>query len=122
MKRPLLPSLIFIFLLSSSFTALWLGCGDDDDDDDDGGDGDDDAPTWAERCEAFVDAILDFCEAPSLFDLSRDDAENYCKDSVPEEVPWECIVECWESDLDCEIWFECITDDCGVETADDDTA
>jgi hypothetical protein len=125
--------LVLVLLLAAALFALTVpSCGDDDDDDDSAITGDDDfeddddlsddddEPTWEQRCEQFVDTMFDDCDQENLFDLDREKAQEFCTQSLPEELPWECVIDCWDANLDCAIWFECITDTCGIQDPPDD--
>jgi hypothetical protein len=144
MKRIAFWFLIMLLLATGLATQMIAGCGDDDDDDDDNDDdnddnddstGDDDdsaddddddddndtvLEAWEQRCESFVNDMFDICSVPGLFDLDRDEAKTNCKAHTPMQLPWDCVMECWEIPQDCTAWFTCIMDDCGLVPPDDD--
>ena len=101
---------VLAIALLASLTVILTCSGDDDDDDDE--------VSWADRCEDFVETLTDTCGF-TLFDLSEEDAIASCT-AMGDEIPWECVVECWENTENCQLWFQCVTDVCDVGAGDDD--
>ncbi len=93
---------------------------DDDDVNDDGDDDDDDTVTpWSVRCNIMVSEYYDECNN-ALFDMTRDEALGACENHLPEEIPWPCVIGCWEDFPDCALWYTCVTETCDLPQPDDD--
>ena len=90
-----------------------------DDADDDIDDDTDDDISWDDRCESMINEYYDECDN-ALFDFTHDEAMVACKDQFPPQIPWECVVECWEDTQDCALWFACIMESCDIPQPDDD--
>jgi hypothetical protein len=111
------------------FAVAWLlpsACALENDDDDSGGldddaslDDDDATPSWDQRCASLVGGIYEDCGF-TLFDLSPDDALMQCENRL--NVDWECVVTCWETHVDCDLWYDCVAAQCDIPAPDDDAA
>ena len=95
---------------------------DDDSLDDDTSDdtaADDDTVSREQRCQDFVHSFYIQCQH-TLFDMTEQDAINSCVANQG-QIPWDCVMVCWEDNLDCQLWGQCIQDNCDIPQPDDDT-
>ncbi len=110
---------MLIVLVAFGCAAIYLAaCGDDDDDDNDDSEDDDDEATWEERCDTFVTDYYAGC-TEGLFDLTEAEAVDSCT-NLTFDLPWECVVDCWDESDGCGSWYDCIMENCDIPSGDDD--
>jgi len=81
---------------------------DDDTVDDDTVD-DDTTPSWEDLCTQFADYLINGCGWPDIFGMDQAGATTACIDMTG-GFPWECMVECWQTDNFCFDLNNCINE------------